>query len=101
MNIYLVISEELKEAVYEDWFNNVGHWEHYRIAELVAARNHSQARWLAWKADKASFTGCMADMPRMTCRLRVKDIDIEPGVVSDNQEFVPHWGQEDEGISLP
>jgi len=41
MNLYLVISESLSYIVWEDWFNEVGHKETYRIAELVVAEKSS------------------------------------------------------------
>ena len=92
MNIYLVISETLWEAVYEDWFNNVGHWEPFRIAELVAAKNHSQARYLAWQTDD-HFSYDLRDMPRFTCRLRLKDVDEPAGIVSSREKYRHLWGQ--------
>lgn len=104
MNVYLIISEELKTAVYEDWFVNAGHWEYYRIAELVVAQNRGQARWLAWKGDGASFTGDVRDMPRMTCRMRAKNIEWfwpMSGIVTDRPEFQGCWGKETEEIPIP
>jgi len=37
MNLYLVVSEEIRYMVWEDWYNRVGHREDYRIVELVVA----------------------------------------------------------------
>ena len=67
LNLYLVVSEEIREIIWEDWFNYVGHEEWYCIAELVVARNRGQAKWLAWKRD-SSFSRDIRDMPKFhTC----------------------------------
>lgn len=61
MNLYLVVSESLS------CWPRMG--ADYRIAELVVARNHGQAKYLAWKNDKDSFPAWghtdMADMPML------------------------------------
>ena len=92
LNLYQVVSEALTAIVYEDWFNNVGHEEPYFIAELVIARNPGQAKWLAWKLDKHSFTGDITDMPRFSCR---KHPDVvagtEPKIVSELPEYQERW----------
>ena len=83
MNLYLVISEELETSR-----DRLGYYESYRIAELVLANSYSQARWLAWKNDKDSFSGCMLDMPRFTTRLKVKDVpESEAGIATHNAAF--------------
>jgi len=86
-NLYLVVSEELQDhRPPYDW---------YRIAELVIAKNHSQARYLAWKTDTgntySSFSPDLRDMPKFSCRLRLKGVDMEPCVVSDKSEFGECW----------
>jgi len=75
MNLYLLVSEPLKEVVWEDWFNQVGHIEPYRIAELVVARNRGQAKYLAWKSDRATFyPGDIREMPKFSTRIKRNDI---------------------------
>lgn len=103
MNLYLIISETLTTIDWEDRFSYLGHEEEYRIWELVVARNHSQARYLAWKTDKSSFTDEMRDMPRFTCRLRKKDIDLPAGVIHDisNPKFAQYWDHPDKEVTLP
>ena len=76
MNLYLVVSEELSYvAVIDSWLG--GPTEYYRIADMVVARSHGQARWLAWKNDKDNFNfGDIREMPKMAVRLKRYD---EPG----------------------
>ena len=76
MNLYLVVSEELEYIVWEDWFVGAGHRENYRIADLVVARSHAQARYLAWKDDPDGDTfPTIEDMPKFAVRLKRKDVD--------------------------
>lgn len=92
MNLYLVVSEPLRVAVYEDWFVNAGHWEDYCIAELVAANSHAQARYIAWRNDKSSWSEDMNDMPKFQVRLKWKDIpDEEPGIVTHKYDHENTW----------
>ena len=100
MNIYLVVSEDLVETIWEDWFNQVGHEDHYCIAELVIANTPNQAKWLAWKADKSSFTGDVSDKPKMSCRKKATlcswldgSAEVEPiaGIVSKNPAYQFAW----------
>ena len=95
MNLYLVVSEELKETLWEDWFNQVGHQEVYCIAELVVASKPSQAKWLAWKTDRASFNGNPRDMPKFSCR-RIRDVGhiSTAQIVSAEQDFQDDWSWE-------
>lgn len=74
MNLYLVVSDVLKEVVWEDWFNNVGHRELYQIAELVVARNYGQAKYLAWKTDRNTFNSDISEMPKFAVRLKRRDV---------------------------
>ena len=85
-NLYLVISEVLETVEWEDWFNYVGHRETYRIVELVVARNHGQARWIAWRErdEDATFLPDVRDMPKFAVRLKRKDAKGPPRIVSDD-----------------
>ena len=86
MNIYLVVSEELTE-----YFHDIMEPpERYRIAELVKARNASQAKYLAWKSDSDSFTGDIRDMPRFQVRLKMADRTGKPGVIMGDDPDL-HW----------
>ena len=82
MNLYLVVSESLDEVIWEDWFNNCGHLESYRIAELIVARSHGHARWLAYQSDHRGGYPSLEDMPKMAVRLKRKDVGSEPGIVT-------------------
>jgi len=82
VNLYLVVSEELTETICEDWYVGACHEEPYRIAELVVARNNSQARWLAWRADRNSFDGDMRDMPKFRTKCQCKNVDGPARIVS-------------------
>lgn len=80
MNLYLVVSETLSGDVWIDEWIRVP--EDYRIAELIIAKSRSQAKYLAWKNDKHSFTNDMRDMPAMQCQIKERDLDHEAGIVS-------------------
>jgi len=100
MNLYLVVSELLTEVVWEDWFNHVGHEESYRIAELVVARSHAQARWLAWKSDsKGVVYPCVEDMPKFAVRLKKHGVGGPPRIVSDDFDKLGFHGPRSEGIA--
>jgi len=88
MNLYLVVSEPLSKIVYEDWFNQAGHEETYRLAELVVARNYSQARWLVWELED-TFGGDIVNMPRFAVRKKVADIEGPAQILNtaECQEF--------------
>lgn len=86
MNLYLVVSEKLVDIVWEDWTVNAGHYEPYAIAELVVARNNSQARYLAWKTD-SDFCYDMSEMPRFRTELKLRDVDGPARVVTDEDGY--------------
>lgn len=86
MNLYLVVSEWLEPYSYS-------HPEPgYRIAELVVARNHGQAKYLAWKNDKDSFPAWghtdMADMPKMAARLKRHGVPSPARIVSNAYDYL-------------
>lgn len=87
-NLYLVVSEELK--------NYGSYWippEYYCIAELVVAKNKSQAIYLAWKNDKDSFTNDMKDKPKFSCKLKQKNVNEPIGIIKDkyNNYWSKYW----------
>lgn len=101
MNLYLVVSEQLREAVYEDWFNNVGHWEDYAICELVVARSRDHAKWQAWRGDRSSYTGDARDMPKFRIRLKQRNVDGPARLASSEfavAESGPLWMLEPESL---
>jgi len=82
-NLYLVVS---------DWITELGgHAGEGRVADLVIARNPSQARYLAWRPvgspHRYSWGSDLRDMPRFQVRLKRKGIDREPGIVSNDPEY--------------
>ena len=86
LNLYLVVSEELEGE------NLYGAVLCYQICELVVARNHGQARWLAWKSDDGidgswSQWAPMADMPKMAVRLKAVGALPGPARVLDYAEY--------------
>ena len=87
MNLYLVVSEVIPYIVWEDWYNNCGHNEDYRICELVVARNHGQARWLAYGTDKHGCYPSVADMPKFAVRQKRKGLTGPARVVTGD----PYW----------
>lgn len=97
MNLYLVVSEALTTIVWEDWFNNCGYYEGYRIAELIVARNYGQAKWLAWESDKdGSYPGDVCEMPKFAVRLKRRDVGGEARIASDEfdngcDDELPLW----------
>lgn len=92
MNLYLVVSEQLTEMVWEDWFVNAGHEETYCIAELVIASKPSQAKWLAWKSDKNTFTGRPTEIPKMSCRVHSVAIpNMNPCIVTHDPKYQFAW----------
>ena len=97
MNLYLVVSELLTEIQWEDRDANAGHKESYCIAELVLAERPSQAKWLAWRTDKNTFTGRAPEIPKMSCRKRgTFPLVITPGIVSKVPEYEFAWGELDD-----
>ena len=98
MNLYLVVSEVLTEVIWEDWFNNCGHKEFYRIAELVIANKRSQAIYMAWRNDEYSFNRLdIYEMPKMSAVCVQKDVKNSyglelPEIVTDKREYFEYWG---------
>lgn len=91
MNIYEVVSETLTEVVCEDWFNQACHEEPYCIAHLVAAKNPSQARYLAWKTNK-DFTYGLTDMPDFSVHMCLKDVnEKKPHIVTREKKYENCW----------
>ena len=87
LNLYLVVSEEIRHDS-EGWYDPP---EWSRIAELVVARNHSQARYLAWQCGEGGFCGyCLADMPKSAVRLKRRDV---PGPI--RIATTEHWADSD------
>lgn len=99
MNIYLVVSEAIETIVWEDWFSQVGHLETYHIAELVVAENRNQAKYLAWKND-VDFSYDMREMPRMSARIRRKDVEGPPRIVTDDFPNDPYLWSDDKPACL-
>jgi len=105
MNLYLVVSEEIYHVEWEDVSVSAGHREDYRIAELVVARSHAQAKYLAWRADKDGDTWpSVEDMPKFAVRLKRQDVEgpariatgewrtkIQAGIVMDKY---PIWAED-------
>jgi len=97
VNLYLVVSEELSYIAVIDREIG-GPLEYYWIAELVVARSHAQARYLAWKLDNKRTHNCwpvMADMPKFAVRLKEKDVEGPARVASDEYACVD-WDDEKE-----
>lgn len=63
MNVYFVMSEELSEGggYYEPP-------EYYNIVEIVAARNNSQARYLAYKKNQNASWLNVEEIPRFVTK---------------------------------
>lgn len=87
LNLYLVISEELSYvAVIDYWIG--GPTEYYRITDLVVARSHGQARWLAWKNDKDSFCSYdIRDMPKMAVRIKTHNVEGPARIATYEYDF--------------
>ena len=83
MNVYFVISEELEE-VGGGWYEPP---QSYRIAKVVRARSGSQARYLAWRSDKASSRDILLDMPRFNVRLLGHEDSESAKVLSDKSRW--------------
>lgn len=90
MNLYLVVSERLTEVVCEDRSVNACHEEEYRIAELIVARSHGHARWLAYESDSQSQHPCLEDMPKMAVRLKRKNVEGDPRIVTERYSGVAY-----------
>ena len=86
MNLYLVVSESLETVEWEDRECCARHVVHYRICELVVARGHGHARFMAWKHDDPDGTfPCFEDMPKFAVRLKKKNM-LGPARVLDDAE---------------
>jgi len=98
VNLYLVVSEELS---YIDVIDRGlgGPRVYYRITELVAARNHAQARYIAWRADIDGDTGwSIKFMPKFAVRLKRKDVDWPAGIVTDEYQMDQESAQDKRDI---
>jgi len=75
-NLYLVVSETLF----------CDPWIEYRIAELVVARSHGHARWLAWNKDQHGLASRarIYDMPKMAVRRKEDYVVGPPRIVTDD-----------------
>jgi hypothetical protein len=95
MNLYVVLSEEISAST--DWQLEDGSSPHenYRIHDLVVARNRSQARWLAWQADRSADRDPRA-MPMFSVRLVEKDVSGEARIASSE-----YAGPENELMWIP
>lgn len=101
-NLYLVMSEIIPYIVWEDWFNQVGHREDYRIADLVVAKSHAQAKYIAWREDPDGDTfPVFVDMPKFAVRLKEKGVEGPARIVSEewNEKADKDIGAETEGYS--
>ena len=95
-NLYLVVSEELSYVAEIDPEIG-GPLEYYRIAELVVAKSHAQARYLAWKLDNErqyNFWPVIADMPKFAVRLKEKGVEGPARIVSDEHKFTGDFGDD-------
>ena len=91
MNIYEVKSETLYDYESMDYAPP----EPYCIAHLVAARNPSQARYLAWKAsDETTYD--ISEMPAFSVHICRKNVYIESGIVTNDERFQDSWRYEEE-----
>ena len=89
MNIYEVVSETLYLAgAYMEPD------EPYCIAQLVAARNPSQARYIAWNSDRETFCYDLLEMPRFSVHIRLKNQEIPSGIVTEDKRFQYLWRDE-------
>jgi hypothetical protein len=89
MNLYLAVSEQLTYVECEDPFVNACHEEPYCIAELVVARNRSQATYLAWQHDNVeqhTRSHDMRDKPKFRVELKERDVEGPPRIASDERE---------------
>jgi hypothetical protein len=87
MNLYEVVSETLYKSEYMDY----GPPEPYCIAELVVARNPSQARYLAWKTDN-DFTYDLTEMPAFSVHLCMKNMNEKKAhTVTREEKYQGCW----------
>ena len=97
MNLYLVVSESLETVEWEDRECCAGHVVHYRICELVVARGHGHARFMAWKHDDPDGTfPCFEDMPKFAVRLKKRDVPGPARIIGQDEDDA--WVEEIEGL---
>jgi hypothetical protein len=83
MNVYGVVSETLFEGYSMYSYEPP---EPYAIVDIVRARTHSQARYLAWKnsADGQSCGYDPMEMPRFSVK-KLGECEGEAGVMTDSE----------------
>jgi hypothetical protein len=86
MNVYFVLSETM---THHDMYDGP---EDYAIVEMVAARNRSQARWLAWKTDHY-FEHDPRAMPKFSIK-KLGTMEGEPRLL-DQKEAAPWYERVD------
>ena len=91
LHLFFVLSEMLTEVIWEDFSVGAGHEEEYHIAELVVARNRSQARYLAGKADKNLSSWHIIDFPKMAVRKIGTDFSGPARIVTSDEKFSEWW----------
>lgn len=91
MNLYLVVSETLETVVCEDSSVNACHIEPYHIVELVVARSRGQARYLAWKSDKDSFSHDICEIPKFRVELKWHFVDGPSRIASSEHDSDELW----------
>lgn len=87
-NIYFVLSEVIEDFVS---YLSLDPPENYCIAKMVVAKNHSQAKYLAWKNDKDFEPNDLRAMPKFRCNLRKKDVNLPIGVIRDTSKCPDEW----------
>jgi len=87
LNLYLVISGEFSYVnVIDRWLGGPTEWA--RIADLVVARSHGQARWLAWKNDKDGFCSYdIREMPKMAVRIKRHNVEGPARIATHEYDF--------------
>lgn len=90
MNIYLVISEVIKD--YSSSYLSLEPPEDYQIAVLVVANSHSQAKYLAYRDDDC-YEDDLTQIPKMSCKLKEKNVNLPKGVIKDahREEYDKYW----------
>ena len=82
MNLYLVISENVRDCAFQP--GGMGEPPEARcICEAVAAETPAQAKYLAWRNDTNSGGG-IDEMPRFLCQIRGKGAPYPKGVLRDS-----------------
>jgi hypothetical protein len=78
MNLYYIDGGTQQRAEYEDYENNVGHWEYYDAVGLYAANSRGHAHGMFCAEFELDWTD------PVTIRLIEKDLDIVAGQCSDD-----------------